>query len=129
MHVHNDFFGYVIMELVENLLLGFEEADDDWKMHREGSDTANTMRVAFATIFLNMLATLKRNDSDSEVKTVGTIVGLFVRFIVSVEEYGIDWDDHGAKIEAYAAKHDITIHGSNHTRYKRSSGESMEMGG
>jgi hypothetical protein len=32
MHVYNDFFGYAVMELVENLLMDFDEAAGDWKM-------------------------------------------------------------------------------------------------
>lgn len=32
MHIYNDFFGYAIMELVENLFLDFDEAAGDWKM-------------------------------------------------------------------------------------------------
>lgn len=32
MYVYNDFFGYSLMELIENSLIDFEEADGDWKM-------------------------------------------------------------------------------------------------
>ncbi|KAJ6124912.1 hypothetical protein N7471_012229 [Penicillium samsonianum] len=81
-------------------------------------------------MFLTMLATLERNDLfklDSEVKNIGAIIGLFIRFIVDVEEYGIDWDGHDANIKAYAAKHDVTIHGLNHPRYAKSSGETAKL--
>ena len=32
MYIHNDFVGYAIMELVENLYVDFDEAAGDWKM-------------------------------------------------------------------------------------------------
>lgn len=32
MYICNDFFGYAIMELVENLFVDFDEAAGDWKM-------------------------------------------------------------------------------------------------
>ncbi|KAJ6180355.1 hypothetical protein N7519_010816 [Penicillium mononematosum] len=173
MHVYNDFFGYAVMELVENLLLDFEEADGDWKMQWaiceatglyfqmdaimplvgfvslgpsrilrvnetltsatyscDDGETVNAVFIAFATMFLTMLSTLERNDlfkPYSEVKNVGAIMGLFIRFIVDVEEYGIDWDDHDAKIKAYATKHNVKIHGLNHPRYEESSGETVEL--
>lgn len=96
----------------------------------EDGDTVNEMFVAFAIMFLTMLATLKRNGllkSDSEVKNIGAIMGLFIRFMVDVEEYGINWEGEYAYIEAYAAKHDITIHGLNHERYEKPSGETVEL--
>jgi hypothetical protein len=173
MHVYNDFFGYAVMELVENLLLDFDEADGDWKMQWaiceatglyfqmdaipplvgfvslapsgilrvdetltsaiyscEDGETVNAVFIAFATMFLTVLSTLERNDlfkPDSEVKNIGAIMGLFIRFIVDVEECGIDWDDHDAKIRAYAAKHNVKIHGLNHTRYEESSGDTVEL--
>ncbi|OQE17495.1 hypothetical protein PENFLA_c024G02291 [Penicillium flavigenum] len=151
MHVYNDFFGYAVMELVQNLLLDFDEADGDWKMQWaiceatglyfqmdaimpivgcDDGETVNAVFIAFATMFLTMLSTLERNDlfkPDSEVKNIGAIMGLFIRFIVDVEEYGIDWDDHDAKIKAYAAKHNVKIHGLNHPRYEKSSGETVEL--
>lgn len=89
----------------------------------------NAVCIAFATMFLTMLATLERNDlfkSDSEVKNIGAIIGLFIRFIVDVEEYGIDWDGYDVKIKAYTAKHDVIIHGLNH-RYGESSDETVEL--
>ncbi|KGO36562.1 hypothetical protein PEX1_055780 [Penicillium expansum] len=128
-HVYNDFFGYAVMELVENLLVDFDEAAGDWKMYCEDGETVNAVCIAFATMFLTMLATLERNDlfkSDSEVKNIGAIIGLFIRFIVDVEEYGIDWDGYDVKIKAYAAKHDVIIHGLNH-RYVESSDETVEL--
>lgn len=86
----------------------------------------NAMFTAFATMFLAMLATLERNDlfkSDSEVKNIGAIMGLFIRFMIDVEDY----DGQYAGIEAYAAKHDITIHGLNHPSYAKPSGETVEL--
>ncbi|CAG8908551.1 unnamed protein product [Penicillium egyptiacum] len=150
MYVYNDFFGYAVMELVENLV-DFDEAAGDWKMQWaiceatglyfqtdammpllgcDDGETMNEVFITFATMFLAMLATLERNDlfeSDSEVKNIGAIIGLFIRFIVDVEGCSIDWDDHDVKIKAYAAKHDVTIHGLNHPRYKKLSGETAEL--
>jgi hypothetical protein len=77
-----------------------------------------------------MLATLERNDllkSDSEVKNIGAIIGLFIRFIVDVEAYGINWDNHDMKLKVYAAKHNITVHGLNHASYEKSSGEMVDL--
>ncbi|KAJ5400482.1 hypothetical protein N7465_010971 [Penicillium sp. CMV-2018d] len=153
MYIYNDFFGYAIMELVENLYLDFDEAAaaGDWKMQWaiceatalyfqmdaimplvgcEDGFTVKAMFVAFGTMFLTMLATLERNDllkSDSEVKNIGAIMGLFIRFMVDLEAYGIEWHGIYADIEAYAAKHDITIHGSNHPRYEKPSGETVPL--
>ncbi|KAJ5170605.1 uncharacterized protein N7500_003388 [Penicillium coprophilum] len=151
MYVYNDFCGYAIMELVENLLLDFEEAAGDWKMQWaiceatalyfqmdsfmpmigcDDGDGVKAVCIAFATMFLSMLATLERNDlfkPDSEVKNLGAVIGLFIRFIVDVEQYGIDWDSHDAKTKAYAAKHDVTVHGLNHERYENSSGETVDL--
>jgi hypothetical protein len=36
-------------------------------------------------------------------------------------------DDHDAKIKAYAAKHNVKIHGLNHPSYEESSGETVEQ--
>lgn len=161
------------MELVENLLLDFDEAAGDWKMQWaiceatglyfqtdaimpmvgfvslapsrilgvdgtltgainscDDGETVNAVFIAFGTMFLTMLATLERNGlfkPDSEVKNIGAMIGLFIRFSVDFKEYGIDQGDHGAKIEAYAAKHDVTIHGLNHPRYEKSSDETVEL--
>lgn len=96
----------------------------------DDGDTVNAMFIAFATMFLTMLATLERNDlfkSDSEVKNIGAIIGLFIRFIIDIEAYGIDWDGQDANLKAYAAKHDITIHGLNHPHYEESAGETVEL--
>ncbi|KAL2698660.1 hypothetical protein AAEP93_010048 [Penicillium crustosum] len=147
MYIHNDFFGYAIMELVENLYVDFDEAAGDWKMQWaiceatalyfqtdaimpmvgcEDGPTVNLMFIGLATMFLSMLATLERNDlfkPDSEVKNIGAIMGLFIRFMIDVESSGITWDRQYADIEAYAAKHDITIHGLNHLRYNKPRGE------
>ncbi|KAF3030905.1 hypothetical protein E8E15_011326 [Penicillium rubens] len=149
MYVYNDFFGYAVMELVENILLDFDEADGDWKMQWgiceatglyfqvdalgpllgcDDGEGVNAVLMAFVTMFLTMLSTLERNDlfkSDSEVKNIGAIMGLFIRFIVDVGEYGMD--DHDAKIKAYAAKHNVKIHGLNHPSYEESSGETVEL--
>ncbi|CAI7658626.1 unnamed protein product [Penicillium glandicola] len=151
MYVYNDFFGYAIMELVENLLLDFDEAAGDWKMQwaiceaaglyfqtdaimpMVGCDdgkTVNKVCVAFATMFLTMLATLERNDlfkPDSEVKNIGAIIGLFIRFIVDLEPYNIIWDDHDSKIKTYATKYDVTIHGLNRECYEKAAGETVEL--
>ncbi|CDM26750.1 hypothetical protein DTO013E5_7047 [Penicillium roqueforti] len=151
MYVYNDFLGYAVMELVENLLLDFDEAAGDWKMQWaiceatglyfqtdaimpmvgcDDGETVNAVFIAFGTMFLTMLATLERNGlfkPDSEVKNIGAMIGLFIRFSVDFKEYGIDQGDHGAKIEAYAAKHDVTIHGLNHPRYEKSSDETVEL--
>ena len=59
---------------------------------------------------------------------MGAIIGLFIHFIVDVKEYGIDWDDHDAKIKAYAAKHNVKIHGLNLPSYEKSSGETAQPG-
>lgn len=88
----------------------------------EDGPTVKLMFMGFATMFLSMLATLERNglfNLDSEAKNIGAIMGLFIRFMVEVSAYGIRWDRQCADIEAYAAKHGITIHGSNHPRYEK----------
>ncbi|CAI7604323.1 unnamed protein product [Penicillium discolor] len=151
MYICNDFFGYAIMELVENLFVDFDEAAGDWKMQWaiceatvlyfqtddimpmvgcEDGPTVKLMFIGSATMFLAMLATLERNglfNLDSEVKNVGAIMGLFIRFMVEVSAYGIRWDRQYADIEAYAVKHGITIHGSNHPRYEKPPVETVEL--
>ncbi|KAJ5788045.1 hypothetical protein N7457_003035 [Penicillium paradoxum] len=147
MHVYNDYFGYGIMELVENLLVDFEEATGDWKMQWaicegtglyfqmsaimqlvgcEDGETVNAVFIAFGTMFLTMLATLERNDilkPDSEIKNIGAVMGMFIRFMVDLKDYGINWPQHEPKIKAYAAKHDIKIYGLNDPCYEEPSDE------
>lgn len=77
-------------------------------------------------MFLAMLATLERDGllkADSEVKNIGAVMGTFIRFVVDVEAYGINWKQHEFKIKAYATKHDIQIHGINDPSYAESSEE------
>lgn len=81
-------------------------------------------------MFLYLLAKLERSDllkPDSEIKNLGAVIGLFVRFINDVEDYGIDWEDHDSKLRAYATKWDITIHGLNHQSYEKPANGTIEL--
>jgi hypothetical protein len=81
-------------------------------------------------MFLSLLAQLERKDllkPDSEIKNIGAVMGLFIRFIIDVEGSGIDWEDHEFKIKAYAAKHNITIHGLTGKRYTTPAKEGIEL--
>lgn len=84
----------------------------------------NEVFIAFATMFLAMLATLERNEllkPESEVKNIGAVMGTFIRFINDLQPCGIKWDKHDPKIKAYAAKHGIKIIGLNDPIYEQSS--------
>jgi hypothetical protein len=80
-------------------------------------------------MFLATLATLERNDllkPDSEIKNIGAVMGMFIRFINDIQAYGIEFEDQDTYIMAYATKHNITVHGLTEPKYKVSS-EGVEL--
>lgn len=62
-------------------------------------------------MFLTMLATLERHDllkPDSEVKSLGTLMALYIRL---TNEDFFEAKDFDARVFAYAAKHNIQLRG------------------
>lgn len=65
------------------------------------------------TLFLSMLATLERNDllkPDSEIKNLGHIMALYIRYMVdALTDFSLDPTDIEAHIFAYATKNNIDL--------------------
>lgn len=66
-------------------------------------------------MFLTMLATLERNEllkPDSEVKNLGQIMALYIRYVADIMPgFSVESDDLETHILAYATKHDIELQG------------------
>ncbi|KAJ5605549.1 hypothetical protein N7510_008330 [Penicillium lagena] len=132
MYVYNDSYGWGIMEVVENVLVDFKEAEGNWKeqwamceatamlwlrrdlmpmyMVPEG-DHVNQLCGLTGIMFLSMLATLDRNGllkQDSEVKNLGTVMGLYIRL-----GFDDNWhfEDLNTRVFAYATKKNIKLRG------------------
>ncbi|KAJ5815648.1 hypothetical protein N7474_007425 [Penicillium riverlandense] len=132
MYVYNDSYGWGIMEVVENLLVDFEEAEGNWKEQWamceaialfwlrgdptplymvDDGDHVNQLADLIGAMFLSMLATLGRNGllkEESEVKNLGMIMGLYIR--IGFDDT-LDFDNLSARVFAYATKNNIKLGG------------------
>ncbi|KAK4153779.1 hypothetical protein C8A00DRAFT_33465 [Chaetomidium leptoderma] len=103
MHTFTDHEAYGMVEVVENLLLDFVEADSNWReqwvvcetlsfflqtdlaealMGIDDSDSLNELIRLVGRTFLSMLALLERERRlapDSEVKNLGLIMSLYIK--------------------------------------------------
>jgi hypothetical protein len=71
-------------------------------------------------MFLSLLSTMERNDllkPDSEVKNLGALIGLFIRNIIDIDQYGISRNDNDSNLRAYATKHGIETLGLDGEEY------------
>ncbi|RAQ66975.1 hypothetical protein COH20_003493 [Aspergillus flavus] len=113
MEVFNDFTGYALIEVAQNLVLGFVEAEGDWKeqwavceavgisimgdmfmplAYVDYGDLANDTFCLFFAMFLTMLAKLESQGllgPDSEVKNLGMVMALYLCTNSDMRAYGI----------------------------------------
>ncbi|KAL2867209.1 uncharacterized protein BJX67DRAFT_107911 [Aspergillus lucknowensis] len=140
MFVFNDFAGYGILEVLQNLVLDFVEAEDNWKEQWAVCEAiplywmlgdlmpfsmldAETVRGTWSFIghmFVTMLANLEARGllkPDSEVRNLGVIMALYLPMadeLGDVFDYDSDVFDSlsfDAYILAYAKKYHIKLHG------------------
>ncbi|KAL4790687.1 hypothetical protein BDV19DRAFT_330387 [Aspergillus venezuelensis] len=117
MYVFNDFQGYGILEVLENLVLDFIEARDNWEeqwadceaiplycltgatMPLGMVDSADSVRAIWRLIgqmFLTMLATFASKGllkPDSEVKNLGFVMALYLPLAQDLRDSGCLEDD------------------------------------
>ncbi|KAK4033347.1 hypothetical protein C8A01DRAFT_50035 [Parachaetomium inaequale] len=103
MYTFNKHVAYGILEVLQNLILDFEEAADNYRerwavcealafflkssdamdVTRVGGDTVDETFLIIGRLFMTMLAQLQRENllsSDSEIKNLGLIMALFMDF-------------------------------------------------
>ncbi|KAJ5105303.1 hypothetical protein NUU61_002650 [Penicillium alfredii] len=103
-YVYNDFYAYGITELVQNVLLDFDEAKYNWK----------EQWALLGTTFLAILATLERNDllkPDSEIKSLRATMASWIQ-LANDSTWEDGFDNADARVYAYATKHGIDLSGS-----------------
>ncbi|KAI8258455.1 hypothetical protein K4K58_003281 [Colletotrichum sp. SAR11_239] len=117
MHTYNDHRAYGIIEIIQNLVLDFDEASANWKeqwvicealspfiWYLSGDDFAMCDDGDFAsltakligTLFLSMLARLERMDllkPDSEVRDLGMVMAGFIKCAQAFRGYSL-LEDH-----------------------------------
>lgn len=113
MYTINDHGAYGVLELVQNLILDFEEAAGNYKeqwvvcealafflltdlaMEISQADDGDTIDDTFRLIgrlFMSMLALLERENllaKNSEIKNLGLIMALFMKVATEYREFGI----------------------------------------
>ncbi|KAK0615358.1 hypothetical protein B0T17DRAFT_657547 [Bombardia bombarda] len=112
MYTFNDHEGYGVMEIIQNLLLDFEEVAGSWKEQwavcegmafflltgfaspffgvDDGELVSHTYEL-IGRLFVSMLAQLERDGrlgKDSEVQNLGLIMALFMRLAADARDYG-----------------------------------------
>ncbi|KAI9044001.1 uncharacterized protein KD926_002380 [Aspergillus affinis] len=107
MYTFNDHHSYGIMEVVENLILDFDEAKEDWKEQwamceaavlfllcgeadpmkmADDGERVSHVHTLIARMFLTILAKLEAQDAlkpESEVKNLGVIMAVYMKYIHS----------------------------------------------
>jgi hypothetical protein len=81
-------------------------------------------------MFLSLLATLERNDllkPDSEIKNLGALIGLYIRNVVDISDYGIEREGDDERLWAYVAKYGIEVLGVDDEKYQNTSDGTMEL--
>ncbi|KAK4151206.1 hypothetical protein C8A00DRAFT_45544 [Chaetomidium leptoderma] len=113
MYTFNDHEGYGVLEMLQNLMLDFEEAAGNYKEQWavcEGlalflatanadsagridcGDTVDATYVMIGRLFMSMLAQLEREkllSRDSEIKNLGLIMAQFMDFARGSRDYGL----------------------------------------
>ncbi|KAK3998164.1 hypothetical protein QBC44DRAFT_376032 [Cladorrhinum sp. PSN332] len=113
MYTFNDHFAYGVLEVVQNMVLDYEEAADNWReqwavceamgyfLHSDlggtmtmidDGDQANVFLLLIGRLFLSMLATLEREKmlaEDSEVINLGHIMTLYMALPNMMHPYGL----------------------------------------
>ncbi|KAG7286693.1 hypothetical protein NEMBOFW57_009004 [Staphylotrichum longicolle] len=153
MYTFNDHEGYGVLEVLQNLILDFEEAAGNYKeqwavcealaffLSDESSgivtqiddgEGVDAIYQLIGRLFMSILAQLEQEKllaKDSEIKSLGLIMALFMDFAVNSRDYGLledskteslgpakdkkKWDPHAFEnqILAYARKYDIELVG------------------
>ncbi|KAL0943661.1 uncharacterized protein CTRU02_201548 [Colletotrichum truncatum] len=117
MYTFNDHMAYGILQVIQNLILDFEEANKNWReqwvvcealspfiWYLSGSEftmiddaeTADKTAKLIGTIFLSMLARLEREDMlkpDSEVKDLGIVMAGFIKIAKVFRDSDLMEDD------------------------------------
>ncbi|OGM43431.1 hypothetical protein ABOM_007634 [Aspergillus bombycis] len=127
MYVYNDFAGYGLVEVAQNLVLDFVDAEGDWKeqwavceavglsimgdmfmplAHICDGDLANDTYCLLLAMFLTMLAKLESQEllgPDSEIKNLGLVMALYICTASDMRDYGIfkENDDKTNKVAAF----------------------------
>ncbi|PLB44596.1 hypothetical protein P170DRAFT_367737 [Aspergillus steynii IBT 23096] len=105
MYTYNDHHGYGIVQVVENLVLDFDEARDNWReqwamceaavlfllggdadpmTQIDDGERVFDIQTLMARMFLTMLATLEARDllkPDSEIKNLGVVMAIYMKYI------------------------------------------------
>ncbi|KAE8364716.1 hypothetical protein BDV27DRAFT_111365 [Aspergillus caelatus] len=127
MDVFNDFTGYGLVEVAQNLVLDFVEAEGDWKeqwavceavgiaifgdmfiplAYVDDGDLADDTFCLFLAMFLTMLTKLESQGllgPGSEIKNLGMVMALYLCTTSDIRAYGIceGNDDKTNKIAAF----------------------------
>ncbi|KAK4119562.1 hypothetical protein N657DRAFT_581472 [Parathielavia appendiculata] len=113
MYTFNDHEGYGVLEVIQNLILDFEEAADNYKeqwavcealamflatdlaapvTRIDDSDTVDDTYQLIGRLFMSMLAQLegkKLLTKDSEIINLGLVMALFMDFARGARDYGL----------------------------------------
>ncbi|KAL3490487.1 hypothetical protein BJX62DRAFT_140156 [Aspergillus germanicus] len=124
MYIFNDYEGYGILEVLQNLVLDFIEAKDNWKEQWavcesiplywisnalmpftmiDGSDV-DAITGLLARMFLTMLANLESADllkPNSEVKNLQYVMAQYLMLASEMREYNLLSEDDSAKVEGH----------------------------
>ncbi|KAJ5759710.1 hypothetical protein N7520_006866 [Penicillium odoratum] len=156
MYISNDHYGFGVLEVGQNLVLDFEEA----KTWKEKWTICEATALFFAkgvadplfqvddvqgvedfmeligVMFTTMLAILDREGllkPESEVKSLGVVMGAFVRFILTDigPDHSMDAGELDKKVLAYAKKYNIELKGlsdlEDELEDQRSVAEALEL--
>ncbi|KAL4778436.1 hypothetical protein BJX76DRAFT_352627 [Aspergillus varians] len=133
MYIFNDFSGYGVMEILQNLILDFVEAKDNWKEQwavceaipfywlsgavmpftmLDGDTVTYTCNV-LGHMFLAMLATLESRDllkPDSEVKNLSVVMAMYLVLADELRgesylEFDFDQSFDVSRFDAYVLKY------------------------
>ncbi|SPQ26482.1 695b8046-1e8c-4982-a7a8-4e2cd759b51b [Thermothielavioides terrestris] len=112
MYTFNDHLGYGVLEMLQNLVLDYEEAAGNYKeqwavceclaffLQTEGwiddGDTVDATFELIGRLFMAMLAQLERQQllsKDSEIKNLGLVMALFMAWARGARQYGLLEDE------------------------------------
>ncbi|KAE8316876.1 hypothetical protein BDV41DRAFT_573380 [Aspergillus transmontanensis] len=79
MYTFNDHSGYGAIEVVQNMMLDFDEASGKWQQQIDDGDLFRETTILLEQMFLTMLAELEKEgqlEAHSDVHNIGLIMGL-----------------------------------------------------
>ncbi|KAK3305734.1 uncharacterized protein B0T15DRAFT_575016 [Chaetomium strumarium] len=142
MYTFNDHAGYGVLEMLQNLILDFEEATSNYKEQWAVCEAlafflqVDVAGALIGRLCMSMLALLERDKllaKDSEIKNLGLIMALFMTFACDGRPYGLleeskqeslgpakdkKWEPHAfdSNFLAYARKYGIDLAGPHDIR-------------